>query len=719
MQIRISRVTRNGKTYEYTQLVESYRRESDGMPTHRVVANLGSLSRAEFDNLKLALAAGREGKRVVLARPAAVSRPKLLDNLRYLDVAVLLEVCGQWGLQQLLTEVLRPSEAEVSSAAVVIALAIQRCVAPGSTLYATEWFPTSALPELLGIAPATFNNTRLHRVLEELDAGTADLQRKLPRLYQQRDGAFVSLFVDVTDTWFVGHGPPLCARGKTKEGRVERKVGLVLLCNEHGYPLRWEVIEGNSPDGAAMTALLRAIAGCRWVGEAPVVCDRAMGRTAQIRDMADTGLRFVTALTLTEFSAYADRIPHQALGELQLTPGDEPHRDAQAARAGACVAAAGMHRVDDTLFVLDLGVVERSDDSQSEQPAVAGSVADAMKRCQQLHEAVQDGRFSSLAAAARDLGLGRSLAIKYHALHTLAADLQRAVLAGEVQGCTLADLLAVARLQGADAQREAFIALQARSHKPRPARAPRPATRDHRGPLRVRAVAYFNPQRFVDQRLRALTHKEQLQAFVSDLNASLAAPRSRATHASVVAAVDRKLRSQDALALYEVTISAQKLAHRSIFQVTLTLDEQEWHRRRRYDGFTVLVAHQDLPHSAADLARLYRSKDVVEKDFQTIKSLVELRPLWHRTEVKVRAHVTLCMLALLLERTLSAVLKGRCSARKALEELEPCRLNRLAAAPGTIYALTELKPDQAELLRALGMLRLSDDDEVADRITAR
>src|SRR5512147_1301077 len=46
-------------------------------------------------------------------------------------------------------------------AEVICALTIQRCVAPGSKLYAQRWFPRTALPELLGVAPAQFHNTRI------------------------------------------------------------------------------------------------------------------------------------------------------------------------------------------------------------------------------------------------------------------------------------------------------------------------------------------------------------------------------------------------------------------------------------------------------------------------------------------------------------------------------------------------------------------------------
>ena len=65
MHLKTTRVRNNGKVYQYAQLVESYRRD-DGMPTQRVVANLGARTELEIENLKRALQASRSGRAVVV-----------------------------------------------------------------------------------------------------------------------------------------------------------------------------------------------------------------------------------------------------------------------------------------------------------------------------------------------------------------------------------------------------------------------------------------------------------------------------------------------------------------------------------------------------------------------------------------------------------------------------------------------------------------------------
>jgi hypothetical protein len=734
MQLRSTQVKGKGKTYRYAQLVESYRRESDGMPSHRVIANLGALSSLEFENLRVAIRATRDHKRVVLSRAPKTSLlaiPKISANLRYLDAAVLLELWKEWGLTELLDELLPLGDAKVAFAKVIASLAVQRCVDPGSKLYATRWFPKSALPELLDVSPGAFNNTRLHRALDDLDAVCPTLMAKLPRLYRERNGAFVSLFLDVTDAWFVGRGPPLAEFGKTKEGLFQQKIGIVLLCNEDGYPLRWEVIPGSSADCTVMTSMLQSIAGLSWVGEAPVVCDRAMGHTAQIWQMAQTRLRFLTALTVGEIGSYTEQLPHQALAALSPSSATDlkQQREQDVKRAAEAAQAAGMKKVADNLLVLDLGIVERTlvaDDCPSTSPT--GDFAQgAMRLARQIHEGVVNARYPSYAAAGQALGLKPSVTKKYGRLRTLAEDLQRELLDGKAAGCSLGQLLAIAKIREPDEQREAFAAL-VRSLPPKPAASPSAIPPREKEPesneppkLKVRLIAYFNPDQFVEQRLHAQRDLEDIQTFTAQLNASLASGRSRRTYESVAAAVDSTLRKLSLLEAFKSQILQQTPAGRPYLKVDLELDPDEWAKRRRYDGFTVLAAAPSLTQAPEELCRLYRAKDVVEKDFQVIKSIVELRPIRHRTNGKVRAHVAICMLALLLERTLAHKLKGKHTVEAALELLEDCHLNRFApnSEGPAAYILTELTSQQNAILRTLGLQRLGDTTEAAERITPR
>jgi len=90
----------------------------------------------------------------------------------------------------------------------------------------------------------------------------------------------------------------------------------------------------------------------------------------------------------------------------------------------------------------------------------------------------------------------------------------------------------------------------------------------------------------------------------------------------------------------------------------------------------------------------------------------------------VRAHVSLCMLALLLERTLEDRLRRSSQPKTApacFEELAGAHLNLLRSGnhEEPAYCLTEPTQAQRSVLRSLRMTHLIDEQEVANSIHPR
>ena len=68
------------------------------------------------------------------------------------------------------------------------------------------------------------------------------------------------------------------------------------------------------------------------------------------------------------------------------------------------------------------------------------------------------------------------------------------------------------------------------------------------------------------------------------------------------------------------------------------------------DGIYILRTTVDAQFSAGDVVRSYKELAKVERAFRTMKSDdLAIRPIHHRLEDRVRAHVFLCMLAYYLE----------------------------------------------------------------------
>jgi transposase len=739
VHIRICTTRGKSKTYRYVQFVQSIRR--NGTTTQKIIASLGDLPDQTIDNLKLALRASREGKPLVVApdSPGLSDESKVEANLRYLDVAVMLQLWRRWGLDEMMTELLPASESAAAAADVVAALSLQRCVAPGSKLYAQRWLPTTALPELLELSPERFNNTRLHRVLDEVFAATPTLQQRLPALYEDHGCTPSALFIDVTDTYFEGRGCEQAERNRTKAGhRNKWSIGIVLLANERGYPLRWQVISSKTKDHLAMGAMADTLKGQDWLRDVPFVCDRAMGREMSLRKLHGCGLHFLTAAPRNTIETYTKALPHQGFSLVELEGTDDSYK-----RDVALVVQAArelkLEEVDEKLFVKDLGVVALNEDDNKEPET--GSPTKPLKRkkqasdlvarlrlAQQLRGKLDSGEYESQAALASALGLSRARVTQILNLLRLAPDIQQRLLACDHEvHVSEHRLRQVLKEQDHGRQREmlgdVLEALETQEagdegedENPEPM------------PKQLRLVAYFNPKMFVDQRRLAREHLDELNSFVEALNAELlCASRSRKEEPTR-RKIMRQLERYDYTELFDVslepvTVKTNKGGQVDSFHCELRLKPEPWCRRRRYDGFVLLLGHAELSQSGKDLALLYRDKDVIEKDFQTIKSVVKLRPIYSHTDPKVQAHVTLCMLALLLCRTLEQLLKQAniaLSAAACREILATCHLNRMKQRPGgrSVYSVTEPTTAQREILRALGLHHLVDDGAIAQVLSS-
>jgi hypothetical protein len=87
-----------------------------------------------------------------------------------------------------------------------------------------------------------------------------------------------------------------------------------------------------------------------------------------------------------------------------------------------------------------------------------------------------------------------------------------------------------------------------------------------------------------------------------------------------------------------------------------------------------------------------------ERGFRDLKSTLDLRPVFHRVEPRIRAHVLLCWLALLL----IGVAERRTGLTWRRIEIELGRLHAvtLSGTAGTVVQTTPLNDAQAGILRA-------------------
>jgi Transposase DDE domain len=132
----------------------------------------------------------------------------------------------------------------------------------------------------------------------------------------------------------------------------------------------------------------------------------------------------------------------------------------------------------------------------------------------------------------------------------------------------------------------------------------------------------------------------------------------------------------------------------------LVIDRAKVTAEQRLDG-KYLLATSDPDISAEDVALGYKNLLEAERGFRDMKTTLLLRPVFHRLERRIRAHVLICWLALLLTRVAERT-SGQTWRRI---ERETSRLAQvtLAGEAGTVTQTTPLRPAQKAIYQALSI----------------
>jgi hypothetical protein len=112
-----------------------------------------------------------------------------------------------------------------------------------------------------------------------------------------------------------------------------------------------------------------------------------------------------------------------------------------------------------------------------------------------------------------------------------------------------------------------------------------------------------------------------------------------------------------------------------------------------------LLRSADPQMSAEDIAAGYRQLLEVERGWRDMKSVLDLRPVYHRLEKRIRAHVILCWLALLLIRVAENQAGQTWPAMR--RELQRIAVGTFTGPAGTFRQRTDIPRTARDLLTAL------------------
>jgi transposase len=410
-----------GKRQPYWALVESYRTARG--PRQRVVAWLGKLDEAGRLGVQQAAKAPRADA-MHGGSAASTRQRKLFDEEssetepRWVEInaaGVRVENCRQFGgpwlalelirrlqLDEFLQRAIPQGQERVPWTLSALILVIARLLQPSSELYTAEqWYPKTALPELLGVPVERVDDNRLYRTLDELLRLKEQLQI---HLQNRMSGLFALeydiLLYDVTSTFFEGTADfPMAQRGYSRDQRSDcKQVCIALIVSRCGMPLGYEVFPGNTADVSTVEKIVTLMEQRYGKSNRIWVMDRGMVSEKNLEFLRKEGRRYLVGTPKSLLKKYEQallsddwhKIREGIEVKLLPVPRSEEEDDAEISGAGAPNGDPGT--AGEELFILcrsqdrvkkDEAIVRRFEQKIEERLRAMAA------RCQKQRRAVQ------------------------------------------------------------------------------------------------------------------------------------------------------------------------------------------------------------------------------------------------------------------------------------------------------------------------------------------
>jgi transposase len=308
MFLRSTNRKKDGKDHRYFSIVEN-RRVPDGGTVQRTVLYLGEINGQQQAAWRRTLEVFDEQEQRYTAMslfpddqevPADVLdsvqvRLSGLELRRARTYGSCWLACEMWhelGLDEFWQQRLTEGREAVSWEKVLELLVVNRLIDPGSEFHLhRQWFDSSAMDELLQSGFAVAEKDRLYRCLDRLLDHKQDLFVWLKQKWADLFAAdFEVLLYDLTSTYFEGDMEQnrKARRGYSRDGRSDcAQLVIALVVTPDGFPLAYEVMNGNTSDRSTLRLFLKQIEDTYGKARRVWVMDRGIPSEAILKEMRE------------------------------------------------------------------------------------------------------------------------------------------------------------------------------------------------------------------------------------------------------------------------------------------------------------------------------------------------------------------------------------------------------------------------------------------------
>jgi transposase len=306
MFLRSTSRKKDGKEHRYFSIVESHRLGS-GKMAQRTVLYLGEVNDQQAAAWRKSLEVfdeDQQSSRTLSLFPEDREIPQdaadgLQVRLSGLELRrarafgncwLACELWRQLSLDGFWQQRLPDGREAVSWEKVLQLLVVNRWIDPGSEWRVhRQWFLSSAMDELLGVDFVVAEKDRLYRCLDRILEHKQELfvwlQQKWADLFH---ADFEVLLYDLTSTYFEGEMEenPKAKHGYSRDGRPDcLQVVIALVITPDGFPLAYEVMDGNTSDRTTLRGFLDQIENTYGQAKRMWIMDRGIPSEAILAEM--------------------------------------------------------------------------------------------------------------------------------------------------------------------------------------------------------------------------------------------------------------------------------------------------------------------------------------------------------------------------------------------------------------------------------------------------
>ena len=283
------------------------------------------------------------------------------EEKQYLDVLAMNAIWHQLGLDKVFSTG-RENGQHISTEHVARILTLNRLLHPSSKVRTVDWLKGTLLPVIMNIDAGAYDRNKVFRELTTIHRAKESIEKLFWKHSQRVKGKFDVYYFDGSTSWFEGSNCPLAEADIDKtRGFFPKVIGLMLITDNQGFPVAWEIVDGHTKDTTALKSFVDRITKEFGITEITYCFDRGVASEKNFDMITGCKSKYISAIRTNQIKAVFDlekfrltraKIADKICGlEDSQTTEQKPRR--------RIVGIDNFYSRDNNIFFKDLGIIDR------------------------------------------------------------------------------------------------------------------------------------------------------------------------------------------------------------------------------------------------------------------------------------------------------------------------------------------------------------------------